>query len=83
MTPIVIVIYIIFEVELDNRKYSSNEDLLPGYTMSELYAETRLHVAKLYSTYWSYVAMGFYTGAVIFSVYYMGIEEGGVMFDNG
>ena len=39
MTPLVIFIYIIFEVELNNRKYATSdaaEKLMP-YTLSELY----------------------------------------------
>ena len=86
MTPLVIFFYIIFEVELNRRKYAISdaaEKLMP-YTMSDLYQSTRQHVRKFYLTHLIHVLYAFYTGAVIFIVYYMGISEsGGVMSANG
>ena len=85
LTPLVIVLYMIFEVEVSRRKYGrklTDEDRMP-YTMSDLYAYTRSSVAKFYQTHFAFVLYGFYTGAVIFFVYYMGIESGGIMFTSG
>ena len=83
MTPIIIFIYVIYEVDIDRGEYQGpNEHLLP-FTMSELYLHTKTKVNRFYAAWWSYVVMGFYTGAVIFSVYWAGITEGGVLFANG
>ena len=83
MTPMVILIYIIFEVDLNNRKYSTNEDQMP-YKISDMYQMTRDHVRKFYLTHFIYVVYAFYTGAVIFLIYYMGIlGSGGVLSSNG
>lgn len=85
MTPIVVGMYIVFEVELNNRKYAKNrkdEDKMP-YDMSDLYQVTRGHVVKFYASHLSYVAYAFYTGAIIFMVYYFGISSGGILFENG
>ena len=83
MTPLVIFIYIIFEVDLNNRKYSTNEDLMP-YKIADLYYMTREHVCKFYLTHFTFVLYAFYTGAVIFLIYYIGIlESGGVLSSNG
>ena len=82
MTPGVILIYIIFEIDLNNRKYAidnESEKLMP-YKMSDLYQTTRSQVRKFYLTHITYVLYAFYTGAVIFTIYYMGIfESGGIM----
>ena len=83
MTPFVILFYIIFEVDLNNRKYSTAEHLMP-YQMSDLYWMTREHVCKFYLTHLTYVLYAFYTGAVIFLIYYFGIlESSGVLAANG
>ena len=81
MTPIVIFIYIIFEVELNNRKYATSreaEEIMP-YSMSELYEVTRQHCSRYYISHLAYVGYAFYTGAVIFIIYFMGISEGGIL----
>lgn len=82
MTPFVLYLYIILEVEVSRKKYGENEALL-SYTMSELYGHTRSLVRKLYRTYFCFILMSFYTGAVIFGVYFLGIDEGGILSSNG
>ena len=50
MTPFVIFFYILFEVDLNNRKYAVSyeaEELMP-YTMSQLYSNTATHMKKFY-----------------------------------
>ena len=82
MTPFVILFYIVFEVEINNRKYSTAEDLMP-YKLAEMYHMTRRFVRRFYATYLSYVGYALYTGAIIFLLYYMCISEGGVLAENG
>ena len=53
------------------------------YSMSDLYANTRTHVRKFYMSYLIFVLYSFYTGAVIFLIYYMGIKEDSILLDNG
>ena len=85
MTPGVILFYLIFEVDLNNKKYGAGleeEELMP-YAMADLYVATRTEVAKLYRAHFTYVFMAFFTGAVIFSVYFACMSEGGVVLGNG
>ena len=82
MTPFVIGFYIAFEVEINNRKYSTAEHLMP-YKLADMYHMTRQFVRRFYATHFSFVVYAFYTGAVIFLVYYMCIAEGGVLASNG
>ena len=82
MTPIVVAMYLTFEVDLNNAKYATSleaEDKMP-YNMSDLYIATRRHVRRFYSTHLSFVGYGFYTGAMIYLIYFFGIFEGGVLF---
>ena len=85
MTPIVIGMYIVFEVDLNNAKYATSleaENLMP-YNMSDLYEATRKHVNRFYSTHLAFVVMAFFTGAVIFLVYFMSNSEGGILGSDG
>lgn len=85
ITTMVICNYIVLEVTVNKTKYATNlaaEDKMP-YTVSDLYSYTRSSIKKFYQSYFAYLLYAFYTGAVIFIVYYMGIIEGSIMLQNG
>jgi len=85
MTPLVILFYILFEVDLNNHKYANSyeDELKMPYSMSALYKNTSVHMSRFYISFAAFVLFAFYTGAVIFIIFYMGISEGGILGENG
>lgn len=53
------------------------------YTMSDLYANTRAKISKFYLRHLIFLFYAFYTGAVIFFIYYVVNKEDGILSSNG